>query len=67
MITICKYYIKLWAQFRGGHEERVSPTFSGEGTKYAMSPSTFFSLGFVFGEDSKIKMFVMFCVKSYSC
>jgi len=29
---------------------------------------TFFSLGFVFGEVSKIKvMFVTFCVKSFSC
>jgi len=31
-------------------------------------PPTFFFLGFVFGEVSKIKvMFVTFCVKSFSC
>ena len=31
-------------------------------------PPHFFSLGFVFGEVSKIKvMFVMFCVKSFLC
>ena len=30
-------------------------------------PPTFFFLGFVFGEVSKIKVeFVMFCVKSFS-
>ena len=31
-------------------------------------PRVFLSLGFVFGEVSKIKvMFVTFCVKSFSC
>jgi len=31
-------------------------------------PPTFFSLRFVFGEVSKIKVtFVTFCVKSFSC
>jgi len=33
-----------------------------------VSPPSFFSLGFVFGEVSKTKvMFVTFCVKSFSC
>ena len=49
-----------------GHGGRVPPLFQvGE---YDMPcPPTFFSLGFVFEEVSKIKvMFVTFCVKSFS-
>ena len=46
-------YVQSWAQFGGGHGGCVLPTF--------------FSLGFIFGEVSKIKvMFVTFCLKSFS-
>jgi len=55
-----------WAQFGGGHGRRVPPLFRVGGHNMPCPP-TFFSLGFVFGGDSKIKMFVMFCVKSYAC
>ena len=48
-----------------GNTGDVSSTFSG-GVNMPCHP-TFFSLGFVFGEVSKIKvMFVTFCVKSFS-
>jgi len=56
-----------WAQFGGGHGGRVPPLFQTGGAEYAMSPPLF-SLGFAFGEVSKIKMkFVAFWVKSFSC
>jgi len=46
----------------------VSPHFSRRGGHNMPCPPTFFSLGSVFGEVSKIKvMFVTFCVKSFSC
>jgi len=55
---------RSWAQFGGG---RVPPLFQTGGHKMTCPP-TFFSLGFVFGEVSKITvMFVTFCVKSRSC
>jgi len=46
----------------------VSPNFfRWRGYNMSFTPA-FFSLGFVFGEVSKIKvMLVMFCVKSFSC
>jgi len=49
-----------------GNTGPCPPTFQLGG--YNMPcPPTFFSLGFVFGEVSKIKvMFVTFCVKSFS-
>jgi len=44
------------------------PHFFRWGRYNMLCPSHFFSLGFVFGEVSKIEvMFVMFCVKSFSC
>jgi len=50
-LNLC-FYFHAWAQFGRGHGGRV--------------PSLF-SLSFVFGEVSKIKvMFVTFCVKSFS-
>ena len=53
-----------WAQFGAGHEGRVLPLFQTGGHNMPCPP-TFFSLGFVFGEVSKIKaMFVTFCVMS---
>jgi len=53
----------IWWGTRG----RVPQLFQVGRIKYAMSP-TFFSLGFVFGEVSKIKvMFVTFYVESFSC
>jgi len=58
--------IVAWAQFGGGHGGHVPPLFQAGGHNMPCPP-TFLSLGFVFGEDSKIKMFVMFCVKGYSC
>jgi len=46
----------------------LPPTFSDRGDIICHVPPTFFKLGFVFGEVSKIKvMFVTFCVKSFSC
>ena len=46
----------------------VSPPLFQTGRQNMPCPSTFFSLGFAFGEVSKIKvMFVTFCVKSLSC
>jgi len=43
-------------------------TFFRRGDIICYVPPNFFSLGFVFGEVSKIKvMFVTFCVKSFSC
>jgi len=49
-----------------GIQGTCPPTFSGGGYNIPCPP-TFFSLGFVFGEVSKIKvMFVTFCVKSFS-
>jgi len=54
----------IWWGTRG----TCPPTFSDGGDIICHVPHTFFSLDFVFGEVSKIKvMFVMFCVKSYSC
>jgi len=51
-----------------GDREDVALTFSGWGYVICHVLSTFFSLGFVFGEVLKIKMmFVTFCVKSFSC
>jgi len=51
-----------------GDTEDVPPTFSGWGFVKSHLPPRFFSLGFVFGEVSRIKMmFVTFCVKSFSC
>jgi len=45
----------------------VPPTFSGGGYDVPCPP-TFFSLGFVFGEVSKIKvMLATFFVKRFSC
>ena len=42
------------------------PHFFRRGGHNMLCPPTFFSLGFVFGEVSKIKvMFVTFCVKSF--
>jgi len=59
--------IEAWAQFGGGHGGRV-PTFPGGGNVICHVPPTFFSLGYVCGEVSKIKvMLVTFCVKSCSC
>ena len=58
---------RLWAQFGGGHGD-VSPHFFKRGDIICHVHPTFFSLGFVFGEVSKITvMFVTFCVKSCSC
>jgi len=46
----------------------VSPQFFRRGGHNMSCPPTFFSLDFVSGEVSKIKvMFVTFCVKSFSC
>jgi len=59
--------MKSWAPFGRGHGGRVLPTFSGGGYNM-LCALTFFSLGFVFGEVSKIKvMFVTFYVKNFSC
>jgi len=56
-----------WAQFGGGHGGRV-PHFFRWGDIICHVLPTFFSLDFVFGEVSKIKvMLVTFCVKSFSC
>jgi len=49
-----------------GDTGNVSPPLFQMGEHNMPCPPTFFSLGFVFGGDSKIKMFVMFCVKRYS-
>ena len=58
--------LDLWAQFGGGHGGRVPPLFQTGGHNMACPP-TFVSLGFVFGEVSKIKvMFATFCAKSFS-
>jgi len=59
-------YFGPWAQFGGGYGGRVPPLCQTGGHNMPCPP-TFFSLGFVFGGDSKLKMSVMFCVKSYSC
>jgi len=57
MGSFAKDCLQPWAQFGGGHGGYNRPW-----------PPTFFSLGFVFGEVSKIKvMFVTFCVKNFSC
>ena len=46
----------------------VSPHFFRRVGQNMPCPPTFFSLGCVFGEVSKIKvMFVTFCVKSFLC
>ena len=59
--------LHTWAQF-GGDTGMCPPTFPDAGDIICHVPPTFFSLGFVFGEVSKIKvMFVTFCVKSFSC
>jgi len=51
-----------------GDTGNVSPPLFQTGDIICHVPPTFFSLGFVFGEISKIKvMFVTFCVKSFSC
>jgi len=50
-----------------GDPGEVSPHFFRRGGIICHVTPTFFSLGFGLGEDSKIKLFVMFCVKSYSC
>jgi len=56
-----------WTQFVGGHVG-LAPHFFRQGGHNMPCPPTFFKLGFVFGEVSKIKvMFVTFCVKSFSC
>jgi len=58
---------KAWAQFGGGHGRRVPPLFRRGGHNMPC-PHTFFSLVFVFGEVSTIKVtFVTFCVKRFSC
>jgi len=50
-----------------GTRETCPPTFSDGGHNMPCPPHIF-SLGFVFGEVSKLKvMFVTFCVKSCSC
>ena len=52
-----------WAQFGGGHGGRVPPLFQTGGHNMPCPP-TFFSIGFLFGEVSKINvMFVTSCVK----
>jgi len=61
------FYYQPWAQFGGGRGERMSPHFFRRGGHNMQCPPTFFSLGFVFGEVSKIKViFVTFCVKRFS-
>ena len=55
------------AQF-GGTGGTCPPAFSDVEDIICHVQPTFFSLGFVFGEVSKIKVvFVTFCVKSFSC
>ena len=54
----------IWWGTRG----TCPPHFFKRGGHIMPCPPTVFSLGFVFGEVSKIKvMFVTFCVKSFSC
>jgi len=54
----------IWWGIRG----TCPPTFLDGGDIICLVPLTFFSLLFVCGEVSKIKvMFVTFCVKSFSC
>ena len=61
-------HVLSWARFGGAHGGRVPLTFSDGGVHDMSCPLTFFSLGFAFGEVSKLKvMFVTFCVKSFSC
>ena len=56
-----------WAQFGGGHGD-VSLHLFRWGGHNMPCPHHFFSLGFILGEVSKMKvMFVTFCVKSFSC
>jgi len=51
-----------------GTQGDVSPHFFRWGEIICHVPPTFFSLGFVYGEVSKIKlMLVTFCVKSFLC
>jgi len=55
-----------WAQLCGGDGGRVPPLFQTGGHNIPCPP-TFFSLGFVIGEVSKVKvMFVTFYVKSFT-
>jgi len=55
--------LESWAQLSGGHGGRVPSRFQ-TGDTICYVPSTFFSLGFVFGEVAKIKMtFVTFHVR----
>jgi len=59
--------LQSWAQFGGGHGGRVPP-FLRRGGHNVPCPPHVFSLGFVFGEVSKIKViFVTFCMKRFSC
>jgi len=52
---------------RWGKRGTRAPTISESGDMISYVPLTFFSLGFVFGEVSKIKVtFATFCVKSFS-
>jgi len=66
---LCYAYIYSSKHVRNlvGDTRDMSPHFSRRGGHNMHCPPTFFSLGCVFRGDSKIKMFVMFCVKSYSC
>jgi len=58
--------LRPWAQFGGGHGGRF-PHFFRRGEHNMPCPPTYFSLGFVIGEVSKIKvMFVTFYVKSFT-
>jgi len=54
----------IWWRTRG----TCPPHFFIRGEHNVKCHPTFFSLGFAFGEVSKIKvMYVTFCVKSFSC
>ena len=67
MIGCFSFPVSHWAQFGGGQGGRVPPTFSDGGDIICHVPPTFFSLGFVFGEVSKVKViFVTFSCKELS-
>ena len=61
-------YLKHGRNLVGDTGDVSPPLFQTGGGHNMPCPPTFFSLGFVFGEISKIEvMFVTFCVKSFSC
>jgi len=64
---LCVYRPKHGRNLVGDTGGRVPPLFQVGGDNMPCPP-TFFSLGFVYGEVSKIKlMLVTFCVKSFLC